>query len=183
MPTLGYVAFIGVGFMFIEVALVQKLALFLGHPAYSLTVTLFSILVFSGLGSLIVDRVAGPSVRFVTRCLIGVVLISIFYAGGLQPLLERLQVPSLVGRATIAAALLAPGSMLIGMPFPSMVRRLGKDRRSLISWTWAVNGFASVIASIVAVMISMKWGFASTLLAGSLCYLLAAGCILLQPGD
>ncbi len=183
MPTLGYVAFIGVGFMFIEVALVQKLALFLGHPAYSLTVTLFSILVFSGLGSLIVDRVAGPSVRFVTRCLIGVVLISIFYAGGLQPLLERLQVPSLVGRATIAAALLAPGSMLMGMPFPSMVRRLGRDRRSLISWTWAVNGFASVIASIVAVMISMKWGFASTLLAGSLCYLLAAGCILLQPGD
>ena len=67
--------------------------------------------------------------------------------------------------------------------FPSMVRRLGRGRRSLISWTWVVDGSASVIASIAAVMISMKWGFASTLLAGSLCYLLAAGCILLQPGD
>jgi len=64
-----------------------------------------------------------------------------------------------------------------------LLRRLGRNRRSLISWTWAVNGFASVIASIVAVMISMKWGFASTLFAGSLCYLLAAGCILLQPED
>jgi Sec-independent protein secretion pathway component TatC len=62
-----------------------------------------------------------------------------------------------------------------------MVRRLGGDRRSLISWAWGVNGFASVIASVVAVMISMKWGFTWTLLAGSLCYLFAAGFALRQP--
>ena len=182
-PTLGYFACIGVGFMLIEIALIQKLALFLGHPAYSLTVTLFSILVFSGLGSLLVDRLSQPSARFVAGCLSAVVVLSIFYAGGLQPLLERIQVQSLVGRAAIAAALLAPGSVLMGMPFPSMVRRLGGDRRSLISWGWAVNGFASVVASVVAVMISMKWGFTWTLLAGSLCYLLAAGFALRQPSE
>jgi SAM-dependent methyltransferase len=183
MPTLGYVACIGVGFMFIEIALVQKLVLFLGHPAYSLTVTLFSILIFSGLGSLVVDRASHPSARFVTVCLSSIVLVSIFYAGGLQPLLERLQVQSLLGRAVTAAALLAPGSMLMGMPFPSIIRRLGRDRRPLISWAWAINGFASVIASVVAVMISMKWGFSSTLVAGSLCYLGAAGCFLLLRGE
>ncbi|HIL79846.1 MAG TPA: hypothetical protein EYG54_01130 [Myxococcales bacterium] len=181
LPTLGYFACIGVGFMLIEIALIQKLALFLGHPAYSLTVTLFSILVFSGLGSLLVDRLPEPSPRFVAGCLSAVVVLSIFYASGLQSLLEQLQVQSLVGRAAIAAALLAPGSVLMGMPFPSMVRQLGGDRRSLISWAWGVNGFASVIASVVAVMISMKWGFTWTLLAGSLCYLFAAGFALRQP--
>ena len=181
LPTLGYFACIGVGFMLIEIALIQKLVLFLGHPAYSLTVTLFAILVFSGLGSLLVDRLSEPSARFVAVCLAGVVLVSIFYASGLQPLLGGLQVQSLIGRAVITAALLAPGSVLMGMPFPSMVRRLGGDRSALIGWAWGINGFASVIASIVAVMISMKWGFTWTLLAGSLCYLFAAGFALLQP--
>lgn len=181
LPTLGYFLCIGVGFMLIEIALIQKLALFLGHPAYSLTVTLFSILVFSGLGSLLVDRLTEPSARFLAACLSAVVLFSMFYAGGLQPLLEQLQIQSLAGRAAITAALLAPGSVLMGMPFPSMVRRLGGDRRALIGWAWGVNGFASIIASICAVMISMKWGFTWTLLAGALCYLFAAGFVLLQP--
>ena len=181
LPTLGYVASIGVGFMLIEIALIQKLALFLGHPSYSLTVTLFSILIFSGLGSLLVDRLSVPSARFIAVCLFGVVLVSIFYATGLQELLAGLHVQSLLGRAMLTAALLAPGSVLMGMPFPSMVRRLGRDREALIGWAWGVNGFASIIASIVAVMISMKWGFTWTLLAGSLCYLFAAGFALLQP--
>ncbi len=183
LPTLGYFACIGVGFMLIEIALIQELALFLGHPAYSLTITLFSILVFSGLGSLVVDRIPQPSARFVAACLSAVFIVSIFYAGGLQPLLEQVEVQSLVGRAVTVAVLLAPGSMLMGMPFPSMVRRLGGSREALISWGWGVNGFASVIAAVVAVMISMQWGFTRTLLAGALCYLLAAGFTLLQPAE
>jgi hypothetical protein len=96
-------------------------------------------------------------------------------------LLSGLHIQSLLDRAMLTAALLAPGSVLMGMPFPSMVRRLGGDRQALIGWAWGVNGFASIIASIVAVMISMKWGFTWTLFAGSLCYLLAAGFALLQP--
>lgn len=181
LPTFGYFACIGVGFMLIEIALIQKLALFLGHPAYSLTVTLFSILIFSGLGSLVVDRLSLPTVRYLAGCLLTVVALSLFYASGLQSLLEGLHVESLAGRAAIAAIVLAPGSLLMGMPFPSMVRRLGHSRDSLISWGWGINGFASVIASVVAVMISMSWGFTWTLVAGSLCYLLAAVCAWAQP--
>ena len=116
----------------------------------------------------------------VGAAIIGVALIAIFYSFGLRALLGSLQVESLAGRALIVVALLAPGSFLMGFPFPSMIRRLAGESRPLICWAWGFNSLASVIASIVAVMISMSWGFTATLMAGALGYVIAFGCLWTQ---
>ena len=170
IATLGYFACIGLGFMLVEVALIQKLVLYLGHPTYSLMVTLFVLLVFSGLGSLCIGRFERVSPRAIASLVPAVLAALLFYAFGLDPLLESSNLSSLTARATLTAASLAPGSFFMGMLLPSMIRLLGDRDRLLISWAWGVNALASVIASIVAVMISMTWGFTWTILAGALCY-------------
>jgi hypothetical protein len=175
--TLTYFFAIGLAFMLVEIALIQKLALFLGHPSHSLTVTMFTILVFSGLGSLTVDRLPRLARGLQGAAILGVVLIAVFYSVGMSPLLASLQVESLAGRVGIVVALMAPGSYLMGFPFPSMIRRLSGENRSLICWAWGFNSLASVVASIAAVIVSMNFGFSVTLQAGALCYVVAAAAL------
>jgi len=182
VTTLGYFSCIGVGFMLVEIALIQKLVLFLGHPSYSLTVTLFSMLVFSGLGSLAVDRFDRVTTTGLAKVVPGIVAVLAFYAFGLDSLLESFHVSSLVGRAVIVSAVLAPGSVLMGMLLPSMIRLLGNRDSVLICWAWGVNALASVAASVLGVIVSMNWGFTVTLLCGVVCYV-GAGAFCLAKGS
>jgi hypothetical protein len=177
--SLGYFSSIGLGFMLVEVALIQKLVLFLGHPSYSLTVTLFSMLLFSGLGSLIVDRFEHVPTHFIASIVPGILLALALYALGLAPLLDSAPITSLIGRSALAACVLAPGSLLMGMMLPAMIRAMDERSVPLISWAWGVNAFASVVASVLAVILSMQWGFGATLMVGALCYIAAAAFSLL----
>ena len=179
-----YFGAIGMGFMFLEIALIQKLTLFLGYPTYSLTVTLFALLLFTGLGSLASARVAGRRDRAVLALFAATAGLSIVYQLGLGPLVTRFGGALLGVRIAMAVALLAPLGLCLGafMPLGLLtVSRLGPHAAEFVAWGWAVNGFASVVSSILAVILSMVIGFNAVLMLAIVCYLIAAVTLLRLP--
>ena len=172
---LAYFGALGAGFMLLEVALLQRFVLLLGHPVYSLTVTLFSLLLGTGIGSLISRRVEPHRVRAVTvRALIGAMLAAAVAALGLASLVN-LGIPwPLPLRIAFAVGLILPIGILLGMPLPGGMRLVAADRADIIPWGWGINGAFSVVGATLAVFIAMNWGFSVTLCTASLVYGFAA---------
>jgi hypothetical protein len=174
LPFLLYFAALGTGFIVVEVVLVQKCVLFLGHPAYALTVVLFALLLWSALGSRLAGRfseqgLAGAlrSVLIAVAALVGVaatLLAPLFYA------LVYLEAPL---RILVTVAALAPLGLALGMPMPTGMRLLGARAPELVPWAWGVNGAASVLGSVAAIALAMRWGFDAVLLGAALLYLAA----------
>jgi len=171
-----YFAALGAGFMLIEVALLQHFVLLLGHPVYSLTVTLFSLLLGTGIGSLAGRRVADARVHTVTRrVLVGVALAGVV-APAVLPSLIDVAIPwPLPVRIVTAVAVLLPLGALLGMALPGGMRLLARAQPELVPWGWGMNGAFSVVGATLAIFIAMNWGFAVTLLAGAAVYLMAMG--------
>jgi predicted membrane-bound spermidine synthase len=172
---LAYFGALGAGFMLLEVALLQRFVLLLGHPVYSLTVTLFSLLLGTGIGSLVSRRIAAHRVRAMTvRALIAVMGTAVVAALGLAPAIN-VGIPwSLPLRIAFAVGLIAPVGILLGMPLPGGMRVLAASRADIIPWGWGINGAFSVVGATLAVFIAMNWGFSVTLCAAALVYGLAA---------
>jgi len=154
---------LGAGFIAIEVALIQKLTLFLGHPLYSITVTLFCILVFTGMGSLLSRRWFEEDRRFEWLVPVGLaVSLGLFILVFPKIVTACIGLPLLL-RALITALSLAPTAFLLGVPFAYGIRLLIKMNPSLIPWGWAVNGGFSVVGSVLTVVVSMNLGFTAVL--------------------
>ncbi len=166
--TLGYFALLGLGYLCVEIPLLQQFILFLGHPAYALATVLFALLLFSGLGSLLSRRVPLGLALILLPLLVGV------YAWGLPILFEATLAASLALRLLIAVAALAPPGLLMGMPFPKGLALLTQGEResapNLIAWVWGVNGAVSVVASILAALLALSFGFSTVLAVGAVCY-------------
>jgi len=158
-----YFGLLGLGFMLVEIPLMQRFILFLGHPAYAMTTVLFAMLFFSGIGSMLAQRVPLHVALGLLVGLIGV------YAVGLPTLFARTLALPLGGRMAVAVLTLVPAGLLIGMPFPQGLRRLAATPRS-IPWAWGVNGALSVVASVLAALLALASGFDVVLLGGALCY-------------
>jgi len=157
-----YFSALGLGFMFFEVSLIQQLTLFLGYPTYSLTVTLFSILVSAGLGSLLSTRYAGDRNRALIVLLSALVVLMLWYQFGMNPLVHRLTGIAFPLRVAAAIAFVAPLGLTLGAFMPiglTAIANITCHQREYIAWSWAVNGFASVVASILATILSMSFGF------------------------
>jgi hypothetical protein len=160
----GYFAALGAGFMGVEIVLMQKLILFLGHPTYAITVVLSSLLAFAGFGSL-----AAGGIRSVDRrslawlaLAVAVTLLGVnFLLRTVLPLGLGLGLPA---RIALAVLLLAPVGFVLGMPFPSGIRVVRERRPQLLPWAWAINGFLSVFSSIASITLSMAIGFSAVLL-------------------
>jgi hypothetical protein len=168
-----YFLALGVAYISVEVVLMQRLALFLGHPTYSVTTVLFSILLFSGLGSAWSDR-RGESPAALARWLrfaLPVVIALVVFA--VPPLLRTLGGLALVPRVLVAMAVIAPLAFLMGLPFPLAVRALAASGGRLIPWAWAANGCGSVLGSVGAVLGAMLWNFSIVLIAAAVVYALA----------
>jgi hypothetical protein len=158
---------LGLGFMVVEIALIQRFNLFLGYPSYSLSVVLFTLLLASGVGSLVAGRFKPPIVVILVALSAAVSV----YAAILPALLSAALGASTPSRIVIAGGLIAPLGFLMGMPFPSSLRAAGLESPALVSWAWAVNGGASVWGSVLTVVVSMTYGLTATLFAGSAAYL------------
>jgi hypothetical protein len=173
---LAYFGALGAGFMLLEVALLQHFVLLLGHPVYSLTVTLFSLLLGTGLGSLISRRIPHDRVRIVAaRAIAGIALVSLA-APLIVPWVIDLAIPwPLTARIVLAGALLLPLGVLLGIPLPAGMRLLATARPDIIPWGWGLNGAFSVVGATLAVFIAMNWGFSTALVAAALVYATAAG--------
>jgi predicted membrane-bound spermidine synthase len=172
---LSYFAFLGAGFIIIEVAMIQKFILFLGHPVYSLTVVLFSLLTFTGIGSFLSgrfeeSRLQGTLVK-VVALLIGMVALYILLLSPIFYSLVQLPRPA---RILIAVVLMAPLAILMGMPMPSGIRILRREAPEIIPWAWGINGAASVSGSVGALVIALITGFNQALIVGAVLYLAAA---------
>ncbi len=166
-----YFGALGAGFMLLEVALLQRFVLLLGHPVYSLTVTLFSLLIGTGLGSFLSRRVATARIRRVTlRALAAVVALACLSAFTLSSAIDYAIAWSLPLRVTAAAALLIPAGALLGVPLPAGMRLVAASRPEIIPWGWGVNGALSVVGAAVAVFIAVNWGFSVTLSVAALTY-------------
>ena len=170
-----YFGALGAGFMLLEVALLQRFVLLLGHPVYSLTVTLFSLLLGTGLGSLISRRIAPARIHTVTiRALLGVAVVACGAAVGLAQLVDAGVAWTLPARIAFAVLLIAPVGVLLGMPMPGGMRLIAADRADIIPWGWGINGAFSVVGATLAVFIAMNWGFSVTLLSAAVVYTVAA---------
>ena len=180
--TMGYFALLGLGYLCVEIPLLQRFILFLGHPAYAMATVLFALLLFSGLGSLISRRVPLWLVLTLLPVLVG------GYALGLPFLLEATLAAPLGGRMLVAVVALAPLGLLMGMPFPKglalLAQRALSNSDTLIAWAWGVNGAVSVVASILAALLALSFGFSAVLAVGAVCYvgaLVMAGAIRVPP--
>jgi hypothetical protein len=175
MRPLAYFACLGGAFMLIEVALLQRFVLLLGHPVYSLTVTLLSILLGTGLGSALSRRIDDASLRrSAALACMGVVAIALLWTTVLPSILRAGIAWPLSARMALAVALMTPAGMVMGVPLPAGIRMLANSQPRLVPWAWAMNGALSVLGAILAVFIAMNWGFSVTLLFGAAVYACAA---------
>ena len=179
VASLVYFAAIGLGFLTLEVVLIQRFVLFLGFPTYALSVVLFALLLFTGLGSLLSSRFDLASRRPLTVALGAVCGLVAAASYGLQPLLRALIDLPFGARVAITIALLAPAGIALGMVMPLGLRRLAALHPSGVAWAWGINGIASVVASVLAVAVALELGFAVATLVALACYLVALGHVLL----
>jgi hypothetical protein len=176
---LWYFLCLGAGYILIQVALIQKFVLLLGHPVYALTVIVFSMLVASGAGSFFSRRVVrGDDTRLV-RVLISIAVLVAARAFGAAPLAAAAAGWPLVAKMAITALSIAPPAFLMGMPFPSGLQRLEKRHSPSVRWAWSLNAAASVLGSAGAVFLAIYIGLRATLLIGGGMYLGAMAVILL----
>ncbi len=164
-----YFALIGFAFLLVEIPLIQAFIRYLGQPAYAMTIVLFSILLFSGIGSLLSDRM--PLIA-----ILGVlVLILLGMSSFLGALFELAPGSSLITRILFALLFLAPIGLLMGFAFPGGLRwaRTITPQPAVlpVAQIWAVNGASSVVASVLAALLSISFGFRFVLQSGALCYL------------
>jgi hypothetical protein len=167
LRTLGFFTAIGLAFLLVEVAFIQRFILVLGRPTLALALVVGALLFFSGVGSLLSHRL------YRRYTIAGLALLIAIY-----PFLTELFIPSLlalplVARALLVVLMIAPVGFLMGLPFAGAIQTLS-ERRDLVPWAWAVNGSASVVSAILTSMLALSAGFTVVLLVGGGLYLLAA---------
>jgi predicted membrane-bound spermidine synthase len=169
-----YFACLGAGFIIVEVAMIQKFILFLGHPVYSLAVVLFSLLLFSGMGSWLSGRIEGADLRPpLVKALVVLAALVLVYVVVLPPIFYNLVQLALPARILIAVLLMAPLAIVMGMPMPTGIRILARGSPEMVPWAWGVNGATSVMGSVAALVIAILTGFNQALVVGASLYLAA----------
>jgi spermidine synthase len=182
MPWLAYFGSLGAGFMLLEVAILQRFVLLLGHPVYSLTVTLFSLLLGTAIGAAWSRRMTGPAVkRAAIAAVAAIALAGVSLAFGLAPIIDWGIPLTRSGRIAMAVGLLVPLGVLLGVPMPSGLRLLREQRASLVTWAWGINGALSVVGATLAIFVAMNWGFSAALELSAAIYLAGLAALLLTP--
>ena len=179
--TAGYFLLLGAGFMLLEMGLLHKLVLHLAHPIYAASAVITAFVLFAGAGSWLSSRWAAPPRRVAAVAGLAVVAVSLVYLLGLDSWLTAARGMSLAARLVWASLAIAPLAAAMGHLFPLGLRRVGSTTPALVPWAWAVNGFASVVATIGASALAMEVGFHAVIAIAAGCYALAAGLALRLP--
>jgi spermidine synthase len=179
-----YFSLIGIGFMLAEIALLQRFSVYLGHPIYSLSVCLFSLILASGLGSLTSDKLKLNSHGKLVAWGAVVVIYLALMEHLLPALFEHTTGEERLVRIGISVAVIMPLGFLLGFAFPTGLRLVEAIDPLPTPWFWGINGATGVLASVLGVMISMAFGINITMLFSALCYLLLipTGLALLKMG-
>ncbi len=179
-----YFVAVGLGYIMVEIAFIQRFVLFLGHPTYALTVVVFLLLLSSGAGSLASRRWLGQasSAWLPLTIIVAALVLYVFILTGLLNALVGL---AFIAKLLVSAALLVPLGFAMGMPFPTGLRALSlvsidiPESRSnhagenAVEWAWAMNAASSVLGSVLAMVIAIQFGLNITLACGASAYLAA----------
>jgi len=168
-----YFLCVGIGYILIQVALIQRFVLFLGHPQYALTVIIFSMLLSSGTGSFMSRRLGTFQDGPLRKVLVGVAACVTVLAFLTGPIVNAGVGWPLPVRMLVTALLIFPAGFLMGMPFPSGLARLEVWNHSAVRWAWALNAAASVMGSTGAILLALYIGLRATLFTGGIMYLAA----------
>jgi hypothetical protein len=171
-----YFLLIGLAFMFVEISLIQRLSVFLGHPIYGLAIVLFSIILATGLGSLLSER----AVRLSPRSLIAWPLMLALHLAALPlwlgRVLDQTETGALLERASVCLLTMMPAGMLMGFMFPAGMRLASRVDSRITPWLWAVNGSAGVLAAGGAVLLGIETSLNHVLCVGAVGYALVSVC-------
>lgn len=172
----GYFFALGLAFLFIEIAFIQKFILFLHHPLYAVAVVLAAFLFFAGLGSAYSKRYNDDSRhnQGIQQSAAGIIILGIVYVLLLGPFFSLLLDLPTIAKALIAVGLIAPLAFCMGMPFPLGLSLLGDSSKHLIPWAWGVNGCASVLSAVLATLLAIHFGFTLVVLLALALYGIAA---------
>ncbi|MGR9014677.1 MAG: spermine/spermidine synthase domain-containing protein, partial [Gammaproteobacteria bacterium] len=160
LPLMGYFFCLGLAFLFIEVAFIQKFILILHHPLYAITVVLSTFLLSAGIGSYFSTGLPCRAENSpVMLPVAAIALLSIGYSLGFEPIAGFLLTTGSLSRYLFSIILIAPLGFFMGMPFPMALAKISQTDSALIPWAWGINGCASVISAILAPLITMQFGF------------------------
>ncbi len=173
-PFLVYFLGIGLGFMFVEISQMQRLMVFLGHPTYALTVVLFTLLVGTGLGSLLGERLGVLDGGSRAYLLLATLLVVLCVFGFLTPrIVSAFGASTTPVRIGLAIAMLFAIGLLLGMPFPLGMKIASERKPDLTPWLWGINGAAGVMCSVLATAAALSWGISASFWIGVGCYVMA----------
>jgi hypothetical protein len=165
-----YFLLIGAGYILVEVALIQKFVLFLGHPTYALWVVIFSLLLSSGIGSYFSRRVVGDTDSHLVMVLAGVAGVVTVLAASVGAILTSLVGLPVELKIPLSVLMIFPAGFLMGMPFPIGLARLEAWHKPALRWAWSLNAASSVLGSVGALVCAIYLGLMQTLLVGGLLY-------------
>jgi hypothetical protein len=174
-----YFLCLGAGYILIQLALIQKFVLLLGHPTYALTVIVFSMLIASGAGSYFSRRVIAGDDRRLSGVLIAIAVLVSGLAYAAAPLASAAAAWPGIGKMAITAVSIFPAAFFMGMPFPIGLHRLERHYAPAVRWAWSLNAAASVLGSAMAVVLGIYLGLRATLLIGAGLYGIAMLLVLL----
>jgi hypothetical protein len=170
--SLDYFALIGAGFMLVQIPLIQRFSVYLGHPTHAVAVILFSMILATGAGSYLSDRVPIEAGEHWTRAgPLGIALILLFAVAAIQPIIDSTIRFPLVGRCAVVIGIVGAAAFPLGFCFPlglRLVRRISEDATP---WLWGINGAFGVLSSVSAIWISMWVGIDTSLLLAAAIYL------------
>jgi len=166
-----YFALLGLGYIIIEICLIQKFTLFLGQPVYTMLTIISTMLIFSGIGSILSEKIISlfnNNVSIIYIIIAGLTLL----IGLLNPIIfEAFVRADVLWRVVISIVLIAPLAFFMGIPFPYGMSKIDNNSKYLAAYSWGINGFFSVIGSVLAVMLSMSYGFKVVFIVSAVIYL------------
>jgi SAM-dependent methyltransferase len=169
---------LGLAFLFIEIAFIQRFQLFLGHPTYAVSVVLCGFLVFAGLGSGSAKQctawLEGDAVRTVAVAVAAIALLSLTYIAILPSVFETLGRVPAPAKIVATLGLIAPLAFFMGMPFPLGLADTAIGAPELVPWAWGINGCASVLSAVLATLLAIDFGFSWVVVLALVLYGIAA---------
>lgn len=172
LPIIVYFLAIGLGFMLIEISQMQRLIVFLGHPTYSLTVVLFSLLISSGLGSFITGKINLKDKKKRILVLLMLIIVLLLFALITPSIIEKFISETTELRIAVSIFILVFIGFFMGSAFPIGIKSIANNSQKIIPWLWGINGAASVFSSVFAVFISIFLGISVAYFIGILCYII-----------
>ncbi|MFL5049518.1 MAG: hypothetical protein ACJ8D4_05355 [Xanthobacteraceae bacterium] len=165
-----YFVLIGLGFMLVEIGLIQRLSLFLGHPIHGLAVGLFAVILSTGIGSIVSDRLPITKTRHaVLWCGVLTTYLALL-PFGLPLLVASFEAYRILVRAVAAVLVVAPLGLLLGFGFPTGMRLVNAIDPRPTPWFWAINGAAGVLAASIAVAVNIAFSINVSIWLGAACY-------------